>query len=360
MAINPKDYPIKIETGLLANSPHTVFYYRFEYEKKAYRGLIDLSDKGAWGKKDRITYAKGELVRIKNSKRDAVLNTNITLAEYMELYWQNQPDTKYTNDRKSHYDRHVKPYIGQKKLEELRQLHIEQALKKQEEAGLAERTRKQTLEALNPALKKAVINRIIPYNPCDGIKIKLPPTKKIVVNASDKLAAIFRAIEEEFIGDPYYHALFLFALQGRRRGEIIQLRWEDINFDASYYVLRKTKNNEEQRIFLPDRIKELLNQFREQEGWVFQSRRSDTHLVDIRRVTDRMKKRLGDSKFGVHYLRNVMVSAMAEQGLESMHLSGALGHNDPNTIKKYLTMNYLKSSEKASEVIDVIVEKAKK
>lgn len=71
-----------------------------------------------------------------------------------------------------------------------------------------------------------------------------------------------------------------------------------------------------------------------------------------------MKIRLGDPKFGVHYLRNVMVSAMAEQGLESMHLSGALGHNDPNTIKKYLTMNYLKSSEKASEVIDVIVEKS--
>ncbi len=360
MAINPKDYPNKIETGLSANSAYTVFFYRFEYERKAYRGLIDLSDKGSWGKKDRVTYAKGELVRIKNEKRDVIMNTNITLAAYMEEYWKTQPDTKYTATRKSHYERHVKQHIGQKKLAELRQMHIEKALKKQEEAGLSPRTRKQTTEALGPALKKAVINRLIQYNPCDGIKIKLPATKKIVVNASEKLSTIFKAIEEEFKYDPYYHALFLFALQGRRRGEIISLRWEDINFDASYYVLRKTKNDEEQKIYLPDRIKELLNQFREKEGWVFQSRRSDTHLKDIRRVTDRMKKRLGDPKFGVHYLRNVMVSAMAEQGLESMHLSGALGHNDPNTIKKYLTMNYLRSSEKASEVIDVIVEKAKK
>lgn len=100
----------------------------------------------------------------------------------------------------------------------------------------------------------------------------------------------------------------------------------------------------------------MLKEFKEESGWVFQSRRTGTHLVDIRRVTDRMKIRLGDPKFGIHYLRNVMVSAMAEQGLESMHLSGALGHNDPNTIKKYLTMNYLRSSEKASEVIDAIVE----
>lgn len=356
VAVNVKDYPNKIETGLAANSAYTVFWYRFEYERKSYRGLIDLSDKVSWGKKDRVTYAKGELARIRNEKRDSVLNTNITVDAFMTEFWKYQPDGKYKSIRQSHYERHVKPYIGSKKLGDLRQIHIEHSLKKQEEAGLSARTRKQTMEALNPAMKKAVANRMLQFNPCDGIKIKLPPSKKMVANASEKLRFIFEAIEEEFRGDPYYHALFLFALQGRRRGEIITLRWEDINFDDNYYILRKTKNNEEQKIYLPARIKELLGVFREKEGWVFQSRRSDTHLKDIRRVTDRMKKRLGDPKFGVHYLRNVMVSAMAERGLESMHLSGALGHNDPNTIKKYLTMNYLKSSEVASGVIDAVID----
>jgi len=91
--------------------------------------------------------------------------------------------------------------------------------------------------------------------------------------------------------------------------------------------------------------------------WVFASRKSDTHIVDIRKATDKIKRHLGDESFGIHYLRNVMVSAMAEQGFDSIHLSGALGHNDPNTIKKYLTMNYLKSSEMASGVIDGVVGK---
>lgn len=355
MAIDKSNYPHLIENNLWADNHHTVFFYNFMFEKKRYRGLIDLTDKTSWGKKDRIMFAKGELVRIKNTKRDSVINTNITLAAYMNEYWKTRPDTPYFESRKQFYEKHVKPHIGQKKLTDLRKMHLDQLLKKQEEAGLAPATRKQTLEVLNPAMKDALVNRMIPFNPCDGVKIKLPATKKIVVNATTLLNKIHEAIEAEFNGDPFYHALFLFALQGRRRGEIIRLRWEDVNFDANYYVLRKTKNNEEQKIYLPERIKELLQEFRSSEGWVFQSRRSDTHIVDIRRVTDRMKTRLGDPKFGVHYLRNVMVSAMAEQGLESMHLSGALGHNDPNTIKKYLTMNYLRSSEKASEVIDAIV-----
>jgi len=120
-------------------------------------------------------------------------------------------------------------------------------------------------------------------------------------------------------------------------------------------VLRKTKNDEEQKIFLSDAIKENLAIFRQDEGWVFTSRITGGHIINIDKVVGRLKTRLKDTNFGIHYLRNVMVSAMAEQGLESMHLSAALGHNDPNTIKKYLTMNYLKSSEIASGVIDTIV-----
>jgi hypothetical protein len=42
---------------------------------------------------------------------------------------------------------------------------------------------------------------------------------------------------------------------------------------------------------------------------------------------------------------------MAERGVESIHLSGALGHNDPNTITKYLSLNYTIGSKMASEMI---------
>ena len=355
MAIDRNDYPQKIETGLWANSSHTIFLYRFSYEKKEHSGLIDTSDQVSWTKKDKVAFAKSEVIRIKNAKKENILNSNITLDNFVHAYFKLLPDTNYTKTRKSHYERYVSPYCGQKKVTELRQLHISHAIKKQEELGLLPRTIKQTLEVLSPALKKAIANRLISFNPLDGIKIKLPPSKKMVVNAVSKLNSIHEAIHKEFNDDPFYLAFFLFALQGRRKGEILTLRWEDINFNANYYVLRKTKNDEEQKIFLSDAIKENLKIFRQDEGWVFTSRITGGHIINIDKVVGRLKTRLKDTNFGIHYLRNVMVSAMAEQGLESMHLSAALGHNDPNTIKKYLTMNYLKSSEIASGVIDTIV-----
>lgn len=356
MAICKDDYPHKVENNLWANKKYTQFFYNFMFERKRYRGIIDLSDKSSWNKKDRISAAKSELLKIKYAKKDSVLSEKITLDDFMDKYLSQLPKTNYTKIRKSHYDRYISPICGMKRVVDLRQLHIKNAIQSQEEKGLSPRTVKQTLEVLSPAFKSAIANRLIVFNPLDGIKIKLPKTKKIVSHASEELLKIHKAIYNEFMDDPFYLSLFLFALQGRRRGEILTLRWEDINFDKDYYILRDTKNNEEQKIFLPNAIEENLEKFKSESGWVFESRITGTHIVDIRRATDKLKKRLKDESFGIHYLRNVIVSAMAEQGFDSIHLSGALGHNDPNTIKKYLTLNYLKSSEMASNVIDTIIE----
>ena len=50
-----------------------------------------------------------------------------------------------------------------------------------------------------------------------------------------------------YTNDPYYRAFFLLALQGRRKSEVIKLKWQDISFEYDYYLLVDTKNDEEQK-----------------------------------------------------------------------------------------------------------------
>jgi integrase len=357
MAIDISDYPNKIKTNLWANKSFTVFYYNFKVATKKHRGIIDLSDKQNWNKRDKISVAEAELIKIKADKKDGVLSDKITLDKFLDKHYKLHAETNWKKTRLSFYDTYISPHIGKKPIVSIRQLHIKEVIKIQENKNLAARTVKQTFEVLNPVFKAAIANRLMVHNPLDGIKIKLPKTKKIVTNATEKLIEIYKAIHEEFGEDPFYLSLYLFGLQGRRRGEILTLRWENINFNDNYYVLRDTKNNEEQKLFLPNSIKNELAKFKSNSGWVYHSRKTGTHMVDIRKATDKLKKRLNDENFGIHYLRNVIVSAMAERGLDAIHLSGALGHNDPNTITKYLTMNYLKGSELASGVIDGIMNK---
>ena len=192
--------------------------------------------------------------------------------------------------------------------------------------GLSARTQKITLEILNPIFKSAIANRIILHNPCDGIKVTRPNTRKKVQNASQLLKDVFIAIKTTFEDDIFFQAFFMFALQGRRKSEILTLKWRNINFDLKLYTLENTKNGEEQTFILPDTLESLLLALNSnRQYYVFESPTDPTmHIQNIQGQVNKLKKALNNPKFGIHYLRNIVVSAMAEQGVNSTFLSGAL------------------------------------
>jgi integrase len=349
MAININDYPNKVRANLKANSKYYIFYYRFRYDKKAYYGIIDYSKK-SWNKRDRIKYAEAELLKAKEEAEN-LIDIDSTINDIVNLYFDTLDEGTYKNNRKSYYDRKIKKLLGSKKAKTILPMHIQKIVNNNIKSGDSPRTAKQAIEVLSPAFNIARANRIVVHNPCLDVKIAVPKSKKIVVNATDRLTNIYKAIMKLYATDPFYRSFFLLALQGRRKSEIMNLKWEDISFKYDYYFLANTKNDEEQKVFLPPNVKEALLQFQKKSGWVFESPLNpEKRLSDAKRQTAKLKKELGEW-FTMHYTRNVMVSAMAEQGVDAIYMSGALGHNDPNTITKYLTMNYLQGSKIASDMI---------
>lgn len=351
MAIDYKDYPNQVKQNLKANVSFDKFFYKFRYDKKAYKGIIDVSNK-TWNKRDRIKYAELELSKIKDDIEN-LMDIDSTVDQIVNLYFDSLPDNSYKQTRRSYYERKVQNQLGNKRAKSILPMHIQKIVDNNIKKGDSPRTAKQAIEVLSPAFNIARANRIVTHNPCEDVKIKLPKAKKIVVNATQRLTEIYKAIMKLYKDDPFYRAFFLLALQGRRKGEVINLRWEHISFQYDYYFLANTKNDEEQKVFLPPNVKDALLDFHKEKGWVFESPIiPNARLADAKRQTLKLKKILG-SWFTMHYTRNVMVSAMAEQGVDAIYMSGALGHNDPNTITKYLTMNYLQGSKIASDLIQL-------
>lgn len=349
MAINTKEFPNKIKPGLYANKSYERFYYSFKYDNERYRGIIDYSDK-TWDKRTKTDNAEKAIFKLKEQKKDNI-SENATIDDIVQLYFESMKEGTYKQNRKSYYDRKVKPKIGKKLAKSVFQRHLQKLVNENIANGDSPRTAKQIIEVLSPAFNLAEANQITTHNPCRKVKIAMSPSKKIVVNASDRLRVIYNAIMKLYKDDPYYRAFFLLALQGRRKSEVMNLKWEHISFDHDYYVLPTTKNGEEQKIYLPPNVKECLEDFKKNVGWVFESPVNPGHrLCDAKKQTAKLKKAIGEW-FTMHYTRNVMVSAMAEQGIDAIYMSGALGHSDPNTVTKYLTMNYLKGSKMASDMI---------
>lgn len=367
MAVNRDEFINKVDVGLKANSSYDRFYLNCKVDYKVKQKIFDYSAL-SWDKKTRIKKAKLDALeyieKVKNTIPEEFVDINIKLDSFIEQYF-NTMDKSYSYSGQrwkdtiiSYYNKYIKKDLGQRKLADIRQIHIKNVITKVKKLGLSPRTQKIALEVLNPVFRSAIANRLIMFNPCDGIKVKRPNTKKKVQNASILLKEVYCAIKTVFKDDIYFQALFLFALQGRRKSEILTLKWENIDFTHKYYTLENTKNGEEQTFILPDMLESLLLAMKSNKThYVFESPIDPTqHIQNIQGQVNKLKKALNNPSFGIHYLRNVVVSAMAEQGVNSTFLSGALGHSDLNTVNKYLSIPYTKGSEVANSTIRLITE----
>ena len=327
-------------------------------DNKVHNKIIGHSDS------DKLTdkKAKDKLDEIKKDLEAGYTSTSaITLNKLFDLYFETLDTSKqWTNKKKYIYDHYIQDHLGKKKIEKIREMDIQGILNKMNSKGLSPRTRKSVMEVLNPLFKFASINKYLKDNPTLGITVKVPSQKKIVTNATDLFKKVYAGINAYYHDNPYYRALFLFGFTGRRKGEILNLKWENIDFKHNYYWIEDTKTDDQQKYELPPYLIEPLQAIKDdRKGLVFKSPITGKKIINIDRQMRQLKKFLEIDTLSMHYMRNILVSALAEQGIEAITLSGILGHKDPNTINKYLSINHYKSSQKGltkvNEIIDIEV-----
>jgi integrase len=361
MALDIKDFvTVRNESNLkIHKSDNTKFIFDFRYENKRYRKTYKVSAT-SWDKKTCINDAKRELQSYKDDIEAGYKSTDkINLNKLFDLFAEDFDHTKrWTRDRVLIYNRYIKDsVVGSKELSKIREMDIKSIITIMNKKGLAPRTQKSILEVLRPLFKFAVKNKYIKENPISDLSVRVPSQKKPVVNATELFNKVFKGIISYYENDPFYQSLFLFALFGRRKSEILNLKWENINLTQNYYWIEKTKNSDNQQYEIPSYIKEqLLKLNDDKSGLVYKSPVTGKALVDISRQMNQLKKHTGIEQLTLHYMRNILVSMLAEQKMEAVTLSGILGHRNTNIINQYLSLNHYKSSQEGIKKIDNILE----
>ncbi|MEO1928310.1 MAG: tyrosine-type recombinase/integrase [Nautiliaceae bacterium] len=336
------------------------FLLDFTYQGKRYKKVVTLSHRPNWTLKEYKKEAQRLLSEFQmNIKAGYKQNEDMKIDELFELFMQNNPTSEsWDKKRKEIYRRYIKAEIGSKRLKDIKPLHIGKIISKMRDKDLSPNTQNKVLVILRPMFEFAIHNKLIKENPAKDIHIKQKDTKKIVINAQEKLKRIYQGIMELYADDPYYRAFFLFALSGRRKSEILQLRWENIDLENNYYWIADAKPNENQRYDLPPLIKEALLELGvKRKGWVFFSfKNPQEHLKKPDRQVDRPKKYLDIPEFSLHYCHHILASALIEKGIPTSIVSGVLGHKNATTINKYVSINYHTSTQKANQEMLEIIE----
>lgn len=145
---------------------------------------------------------------------------------------------------------------------------------------------------------------------------------------------------------PYMRAFFqLLLLTGLRKGELLQLRWVDVNLDLCELRIAKTKNRRVHYLPLSAPAVGILSelkplQINEYVFPGFDPKTNQPSVVSKPRATvdaawHRIREKAGITDVWIHDLRRTAASYLAQEGV-SLYLIGAvLNHSTPNTTARY-------------------------
>jgi len=164
------------------------------------------------------------------------------LEGWLETHGQLNITAKSYDQYEGDLRRHVYPRLGKVLLVKLRAEQLEAlyaelrtmgGVKRQ---GIAASTVARIHRVLHKGFAVAVQRRQMARNPCDDIKAPRVPERELEVYERDQVIQLLRKTTESVVHLPVAFAL----LTGMRRGEILALRWEDVNLDAQRIAVRRS------------------------------------------------------------------------------------------------------------------------
>ena len=249
---------------------------------------------------------------------------------------------------------HVLPYLGSKRLTQLKTADIQKHYNRLLESGrmkdngqgkgLSNATVRGIHMVLREALDSAVREGLIPKNPADGTSPPKIYRNEKQVLTKDQLETFMKLIEGD---EEWYDFFYTEIITGMRQGEICGLRWEDfdrekrtlrvarsVDFVNKELVIGETKTEDGKRtIYLPDSLWHILAERQSQKvtfsEWIFPNLLKPEWPLNPSRAYRQLKKLLeigGLPSIRVHDLRHTFTSHAANSGIAPKTLSEIVGH----------------------------------
>lgn len=138
---------------------------------------------------------------------------------------------------------------------------------------------------------------------------------------------------------PQLELIVMLALTtGMRRGEILALRWPDINLDRCSIVLHKTKNNERRAIPIVPSVLALLGkhaQVRHLHTDIVFAHNNQDRAIDFDHAFQDTVRAAKIENFRFHDLRHTAASYLAMSGATTPEIAAVLGHKTLAMVKRY-------------------------
>jgi len=226
---------------------------------------------------------------------------------------------------------HLKPYFGPVKLAEVRRVDVQKYMTHRS-GEVSPGSIVKELNVLKHMLGLAVEWELIPANPAHGVKPPRVPAGRVRYLQPGELRAVLEACPEWL-----RPIAGLAVATGMRRGEVLGLRWLDIDFNGGRIMLPQTKNGDGRIVYLNTLAQQALGAVTKGKAkptdYVFNGEPVTPENVSLAFL--RACRSVNVSDFRFHDLRHTAASWMRMKGADIHTVALILGHKDLRMAARY-------------------------
>lgn len=181
-------------------------------------------------------------------KGSYILSTNMNYGEYITEWFDKRKGSSALGRMTAmiyeiNIKKHIIPHIGYIKLSELNAFHIETLISILREKKLADSTIKKIYSIVSSSLISATKKELVAKNVAALVDNKPKARSKQIKVWNEHEASAFLNFVSEF--QTRYYIVFHLALScGLRQGEILALRWQDIDYNRNTIVVRNSLSHD--------------------------------------------------------------------------------------------------------------------
>ena len=173
---------------------------------------------------------------------------NTTVGEYLDGWLKGSVRGSV---RKSTYDRdanlvnnHLKPVLGRVKLKKLSPAHVQSFYRDRLDSGLSPSAVHKMHAILRKALARAMAWHMVPRNVAEAVEPPRPAPKEMRPLSPAEARKLLDAARGE-----RFHALYVLAVTtSMRQGELLALRWQDVDLENATISVQRTLTRDGGRI----------------------------------------------------------------------------------------------------------------
>lgn len=176
-------------------------------------------------------------------------------------------------------------------------------------------------------------------NPVKKVSRLKEPKGRVRFLSDEERMALLAACDEI---DPTLHLIVVLALStGARRGEIMNLRWPDVDLSRGLATLQETKNGERRSLPLVGHLLDLLKAYRGKgvryldSDLLFPDPRDPSKPWNFQSLWKRALRQAEIADFRFHDLRHSAASALAMNGASLAEIAHILGHKSLSMVQRY-------------------------